>query len=265
MITSPDGNTVYATVSKGQNGQAINNTDDISLQIISALQDGQPVNLALNTTSPPRKATRFKRFPTSIGLKRTSQLGQSPRITARLRSPNSTISQKAPRKSTQSAQLSPDYLRFSERWAGTIHLAQPGQTQATRSEPRRGNVARPLKRSEFKPLWRRLHAKPGGTQASLCSIHYVTYWGPGGYAFHEAWWLTPDQLRTRFLTAASTCGKATRNLFTISRKSARLFGSITKTIRELFFINSRIISGDFTLLSWSRKTISLALSAISSR
>lgn len=24
----------------------------------------------------------------------------------------------------------------------------------------------------------------------LCDIHYVTYWGAGGYAFHEAWWMT---------------------------------------------------------------------------
>ncbi|MDR1300815.1 MAG: L,D-transpeptidase [Candidatus Nomurabacteria bacterium] len=24
----------------------------------------------------------------------------------------------------------------------------------------------------------------------LCNIHYVTYWGAGGYAFHEAWWLS---------------------------------------------------------------------------
>lgn len=24
----------------------------------------------------------------------------------------------------------------------------------------------------------------------LCDIHYVTYWGPGGYAFHQAWWMT---------------------------------------------------------------------------
>lgn len=30
---------------------------------------------------------------------------------------------------------------------------------------------------------------PGGASAQLCSIHYVTYWGAGGYAFHEAWWL----------------------------------------------------------------------------
>ena len=33
---------------------------------------------------------------------------------------------------------------------------------------------------------------PNGEPAPpLCNIHYVTYWGPGGYAFHEAWWLTP--------------------------------------------------------------------------
>lgn len=23
----------------------------------------------------------------------------------------------------------------------------------------------------------------------VCGINYVTYWGPGGYAFHEAWWM----------------------------------------------------------------------------
>jgi hypothetical protein len=27
----------------------------------------------------------------------------------------------------------------------------------------------------------------------LCNIHYVTYWGEGGYAFHEAWWLTTEK------------------------------------------------------------------------
>jgi len=28
---------------------------------------------------------------------------------------------------------------------------------------------------------------PDGSET--CDIHYVTYWGPGGYAFHEAWWM----------------------------------------------------------------------------
>jgi len=23
----------------------------------------------------------------------------------------------------------------------------------------------------------------------VCGIHYATYWGKGGYAFHEAWWM----------------------------------------------------------------------------
>lgn len=30
----------------------------------------------------------------------------------------------------------------------------------------------------------------------LCNIRYVTYWGPGGYAFHEAWWLTDAKVHT---------------------------------------------------------------------
>jgi hypothetical protein len=30
----------------------------------------------------------------------------------------------------------------------------------------------------------------------LCNIHYVTYWGPGGYAFHEAWWMQSYQIGT---------------------------------------------------------------------
>ena len=36
---------------------------------------------------------------------------------------------------------------------------------------------------------------PNGEPAPpLCNIHYVTYWGPGGYAFHEAWWMSPDRV-----------------------------------------------------------------------
>lgn len=38
---------------------------------------------------------------------------------------------------------------------------------------------------------------PNGEPApDLCNIHYVTYWGAGGYAFHEAWWLTPGKVGT---------------------------------------------------------------------
>lgn len=30
----------------------------------------------------------------------------------------------------------------------------------------------------------------------LCNIHWVTYWEKSGYAFHEAWWLTPGKVGT---------------------------------------------------------------------
>ncbi len=30
----------------------------------------------------------------------------------------------------------------------------------------------------------------------LCNIHWVTYWEKSGYAFHEAWWLTPGKVHT---------------------------------------------------------------------
>ncbi|GHT80743.1 peptidase [Actinomycetota bacterium] len=34
------------------------------------------------------------------------------------------------------------------------------------------------------------------SEEPLCDIHWQTYWGPGGYAFHEAWWLTKAKLKT---------------------------------------------------------------------
>jgi lipoprotein-anchoring transpeptidase ErfK/SrfK len=35
------------------------------------------------------------------------------------------------------------------------------------------------------------------SKTPLCNIHWVTYWHSGGYAFHEAWWLTPAKIHTR--------------------------------------------------------------------
>jgi len=31
----------------------------------------------------------------------------------------------------------------------------------------------------------------------VCGIHYATYWGKGGYAFHEAWWLGSSNMNQR--------------------------------------------------------------------
>lgn len=34
------------------------------------------------------------------------------------------------------------------------------------------------------------------SESPLCHIHWVTFWGNGGYAFHEAWWLRKSNEKT---------------------------------------------------------------------
>ena len=196
MITSPDGNTVYATVSKGQNGQAINNTDDISLQIISALQDGQPVNLALNTTQSAAQSDKVQTLSDQHWIEAnlstwtiTAYNGATP--VAQFNNFAKGAAQIDPERATITG-----LFKVFGKVGGNDSSGSAGPNASYEANLAAGMSRDRSNAVNSNPYGGVCMPNPGGTQASLCSIHYVTYWGPGGYAFHEAWWLTPDQLRT---------------------------------------------------------------------
>jgi lipoprotein-anchoring transpeptidase ErfK/SrfK len=195
-ITSADGNTVYATLSQGQNGEVINNGDDAARQIISALQNGQSTNITLTTTNAPAQNDKTATLADQHwidanltnwtitaynGTQPVAQFTNFAKGAAQLDPERATItglfkvfSKVGGNDSSGAAAPNSDY---ATNLAAGMGVDRSGSTN---SNPY-GGVCMP---------------NPGGTQANLCSIHYVTYWGPGGYAFHEAWWLTPAQVHT---------------------------------------------------------------------
>ena len=196
VITSADGNTVYATISQGQNGEVINNADDVSNQIISALQNGNPSNIALTTTNQPAQNDK------------TATLSDQHWIEANLTTWTITAydGSKPVAQFTNfakgAAQLDPEratitglFKVFSKVGGNdTGGVAPPNSSYAE-------NMAAGMNKdvnsnTTGNPFGGVCMPNPGGTQANLCNIHYVTYWGPGGYAFHEAWWLTPNLVHT---------------------------------------------------------------------
>ncbi len=157
-ITDESGN-VLRVVTEGRSGQAPNNVNQLAGQIVVALNDAVSDNFEMTTNDSP-----FKTDQTVAANGRWVE-----------------------------ANLSNFSVMLYE---GTNLVWQTSRTS-------NGKASTPSITGLFKVFQKTFNQcmpnpGPNGEPAPpLCNIHYVTYWGPGGYAFHEAWWLGPGNTNAR--------------------------------------------------------------------
>lgn len=170
-IVSADGNTVLKVISAGTPGRVVNNIDNASGQVFSNLQNATSANIALETTTstaPAKKVVAPNNHWIEANLSDYSvKLYDGSNVTWS----TTNTSHGKPSMPTITG-LFTVFQKTGGNDTGTNDYQDAAVGTNTRNPY--GGVCMP---------------NPGGTSAQLCSIHYVTYWGPGGYAFHEAWWL----------------------------------------------------------------------------
>ena len=191
-IVGSDNKTILKIIQRGQDGQTINNVDDLTRQMLSALTDNKSVNLAVVTTSsvapiaktvaPNNHWIEANLSDWSVHLYNGTNEVWSTNQTSHGKSSTPTptglftVFSKVGGNDSSGANL---VGQASDRSNGgvpnVISTANPNNNP-------NGGVCMPNPGPD---------TAEGAPSAWLCNIHYVTYWGQGGYAFHEAWWLNP--------------------------------------------------------------------------
>ena len=152
-IVGSDGQTVLRQVSDGRDGQTVGNVASLSGQIISALESDTPTNLDITLTPKPFSINKY------------------------IATDNRWIE----------ANLSDWSVKL---WDGSNLVWQTSRT--SHGKPSTPTITGLFKVFSKVPEQCMPNPGPNGEPAPpLCHIRAVTYWGPGGYAFHEAWWLGP--------------------------------------------------------------------------
>lgn len=191
-IVGADNNTVLKVIQQGQNGQTINNVDDLTRQMLSALTDDQSVNLTVTTTSaaasiaktvaPNNHWIEANLSDWSVHLYDGNDEVWSTNQTSHGKASTPTptglfkVFSKVGGNDTSGANLAG---QASDRSNGGVPNVM---SAANPNANPNGGVCMPNPGP---------NTAEGAPSAWLCNIHYVTYWGQGGYAFHEAWWLSP--------------------------------------------------------------------------
>lgn len=180
-IVSADNSTVLKVIAAGQDGQSINNLDQLTDEMLNALTDNQATNLTLQTTTAPATMTKTV-APNNHWIEAdlsnfivTAYDGTKPVWTDTNISDGGGLGSGP--YNPERATITGLFTVFEQTGGNdpdNSSMAMDASAGVNNSN-QYGGVCMP---------------NPGGTVAQLCSIHYVTYWGPGGYAFHEAWWLT---------------------------------------------------------------------------
>ncbi|MFZ2560248.1 MAG: L,D-transpeptidase [Candidatus Nanoperiomorbaceae bacterium] len=191
-IVGADNATVLKVIQPGQSGQNINNVDDLTKQMMNALTNGNSANIAVTTTNatpsmsktvaPNNHWIEANLSDWSVHLYDGTNQIWSTNQTSHGKSDTPTITglftvfSKVGGNDSSGASLSG---QLSDRQNGGVPSIM--STVNPNSNPN-GGVCMPNPGPNT----------PEGSPSSwLCNIHYVTYWGAGGYAFHEAWWLNP--------------------------------------------------------------------------